>query len=47
MYQFMSAVFSRANILKAEGQEDITGHHRSGWFVKSEVLKMIQFYYGS
>jgi hypothetical protein len=46
MYQFMTPVFSGANVLKAEGQEDITGHHRSGCFVRREVLKMIQLYYG-
>jgi hypothetical protein len=46
MYQVMSPVFNRSNILKDEGQEDITDQHGSGCFVKTEVLKMIQFYFG-
>jgi hypothetical protein len=27
MFQVMSPVFYRTNVVKAEGQEDITGHH--------------------
>lgn len=46
IYQVMSPVFNKSNILKAEGQEEITGHHRSGCFVRSEVLKMTHLYYG-
>ena len=41
MYQVMTPVFNRSNILKAEGQDDVTGHHRSSCFVRSEVLKII------
>jgi hypothetical protein len=46
MYQIMSPLFNRSNILKAKGQEVITDHHKSGRFVRSEVVKMIRLYYG-
>jgi hypothetical protein len=34
-YQVMGLAFNRSSILKAEVQEDITGHNRSGCFVSS------------